>query len=165
MFVPIVRGSTVINKNILYSDTVLPLKELGHNINVSSISDVSEYSLESCLKTIFSANPNVVFNTVQYSKNNKKVYFYTNKEISIKEWEEKNKIIYKKVDGKSEILLELKNILTMEVNKNSDCISLYDVSCFMKKKYNEYDKAQESCIKQIQPLIKSKIGSSIGSHF
>lgn len=71
-------NATVVNKTIVYSDTVLPLKDLGSNLKVSTISDVGEYSLERCLKIIFESNPNVVFNTIQYSKNDNKVYFYTN---------------------------------------------------------------------------------------
>lgn len=79
-------NATVLNKTIVYSDTVLPLKDLGSNLKVSTISDVGEYSLERCLKIIFESNPNVVFNTIQYSKNDNKVYFYTNQEISTREY-------------------------------------------------------------------------------
>jgi len=53
--IPIVPHTKVLNKTIVYSDTVLPIKDLGSNIKVSVISKVSEYSLEMCLKTIFSS--------------------------------------------------------------------------------------------------------------
>ena len=91
MILPITLASThatIINKTIVYSDTVLSLKDMGENIKVTSISKVGEYSLENCLKTIFDSNPDVIFNTIQYSKENKTVYFYTNKEISKKKYEE-----------------------------------------------------------------------------
>lgn len=94
MFVPVVPHTTVVNKKILYSDTVLPVKEIGNNLNITSIEDINEQSLEKCLKTIFESNPNVIFNTIQYSKNDKKVYFYTNKEISIKKYKESQFIKY-----------------------------------------------------------------------
>ena len=77
MFIPIVPHTTVINKTIVYSDTVLNLKDLGDNIKVTSISDVDEFSFEFCLKKVFESNPGVTFNTIQYSKENKKIYFYT----------------------------------------------------------------------------------------
>jgi len=51
--VPFVPHTAVINKTIVYSDTVLQLKDLGSNLIVTSIRDVSESSLEDCLKTIF----------------------------------------------------------------------------------------------------------------
>lgn len=89
MFVPIIPvlpNTNIVNRNIVYNDTVLSIKELGENIKVSTISDVSEFSLEKCLKIIFESNPDVVFNTIQYSRKNKKVYFYTNKDISINKW-------------------------------------------------------------------------------
>lgn len=64
MFVPFVPNTTVVNKTIVYSDTILPLKDKGSNLKVTTIENVSESSLESCLKTIFESNPNVVFNTI-----------------------------------------------------------------------------------------------------
>lgn len=50
-FVPIVpsmtsSGNTVINKTIVYSDTVLNLKEIGDNLKVTTIDDVKEYARE-----------------------------------------------------------------------------------------------------------------------
>lgn len=89
MFVPIVRSAshtTVVNKTIAYSDTVLSLKDKGSNLKVTNIKNVSESSLENCLKTNLKSNPNVVFNTIRYSTNDKTVYFYTNQEITIKEF-------------------------------------------------------------------------------
>ena len=51
--VPFVPHRTIVNKTIVYSDTVLPLKDTGSNLKVTSISNVSEYSLEKCLKNNF----------------------------------------------------------------------------------------------------------------
>ena len=78
----------VIDKNIIYKDTVLPLKELGENIKVTHISNVEEFWIESCLNKIFESNPDVVFNTIQYSKKDKKIYFYTDQNISTKAWDD-----------------------------------------------------------------------------
>ena len=76
VFIPI---TTRYEKNIIYSETVLDVKSLGSNIKITSISNVSEYSLKKCLEIIFDSNKDVFFNTIQYSKENKKVYFYTDK--------------------------------------------------------------------------------------
>ena len=73
--VPVVPHTTVINKTIEYSDTVLPLNDSGKDLQVNSISNVSEYSLEECLKKIFESNPDIIFNTIQYSRKDNKVYF------------------------------------------------------------------------------------------
>jgi len=43
--VPFVPHTAVINKTIVYSDTVLPLKDSGNNLKVTSISDVMEYEV------------------------------------------------------------------------------------------------------------------------
>ena len=68
MFVPVTPHTTIINKKIIYSDTILPLKDTGNNIKVTTISNISESSLENCIKIILESNPDVIFNTIQYSK-------------------------------------------------------------------------------------------------
>ena len=112
----VVTHTTVINKTIVYSDTVLSLKDLGSNLKVTSISNVDESSLEDCLKIIFKSNPNVIFNTIQYSKNNNKVYFYTDKEISTKEYKDNKFTKYKPITSTTEILEEIKRVLLLEKN-------------------------------------------------
>lgn len=159
-FVPHTTHTTVVNKTIVYSDTVLPVKDLGNNLKVSTISNVSEYSLENCLKTIFESNPNVIFNTIQYSKNDKKVYFYTNQDISTKAYEESQYKKYKPITKSSEILEEVKNILVCEPNKNSDCISLYDVAQLLKELRNNYEMMEERYRNQFRSIVKSNFGDS-----
>lgn len=166
MFVPIVPKTTIINKTIVYSDTVLSLKDNGNNLIVTSINDVSDDSLEKCLKIIFESNPNVVFNTIQYSKQNKKVYFYTNEKITTKNYEESKFIEYKPITSKTLILEEVKNILSSPKNKNSDCISLYDVSKFLKTFHYEYDNIKEQYNNKLDNIAKNKFNkdSSVVVH-
>ena len=95
--IPIVPRTTVINKTIVYCDTVLSLNDVGSNIKIASISGISENELEKCLKIILEANPDVVFNTIQYSRSDKKVYFYTDKVINTKTYEESKYKKYKPI--------------------------------------------------------------------
>ena len=62
--------------HIVYADTVLPLNNKGGNIHVASLSDIHQSDLESCIEAITKANPDVTFNTIQYSENKKKIYFW-----------------------------------------------------------------------------------------
>ena len=143
MFIPIVPSvphTMVVNKTIVYSDTVLPLKDVGSNLKVTIISNLEAFSLEKCLKTIFESNPNVVFNTIQYSKSNKTVYFYTNSEISTKSWEKSKVSTYKPLASNYEILEEIKRILAADKNKDASCISLYDIAKLMNQANNDYKK-------------------------
>lgn len=142
--VPVVPHTTIVNKTIVYSDTVLSLKDSGNNLKVSSISNVSVYSLESCLKKIFESNSDVVFNTIQYSRNDEMIYFYTDKAISTKAWEESKFIRYKPVSDSKDILEELKNTLIQEKNKDTNCISLYDIAKLLKQKNLEYNRLKKS---------------------
>lgn len=160
MFVPIVPfvpHTTVVNKTIVYSDTVLPLKDTGNNLKVTSIENVSEFSLESCLKTIFESNPNVIFNTIQYSKNDKKVYFYTNQDITTKAYEESKFTSFKPITSKTEILEEVKKVLLSPKNKDNNCVSLYDVLILLKTYNNEYDSIEKRYENRLDYMVDNKI--------
>jgi len=150
MFIPIIPNTTVVNKTIVYSDTVLSLKEEGKNLKITSLSDVDEGSLEKCLKIIFESNPNTIFNTIQYSKNNKKVYFYTDKEISTKKYEERNFVSYKPVNSKNELLEAIKNVLVFEKNKDDNYISLFDFCTLITKKHSRNDRLKECNMKNLK---------------
>lgn len=157
MFVPIVPFTTVINKTIVYSDTILPLKDTGSNLRVTCIENVSEHSLESCLKIIFESNPNVIFNTIQYSRNYKKVYFYTNKDIITDLYKESKFSYYKPITSKTEILEEVKKVLLNSKNKDNDCISLYDVLILLKKLKNEYDSVEKRYKNKLNYVVSHEI--------
>lgn len=165
MFVPFIppavvphisdSSTTVVNKTIVYSDTVLPLKDFGNNLKVTSIYNVSEFELERCLETIFDSNKNVIFNTIQYSKNDKKVYFYTNKEITTKEWEERKLFKYKPITNKKEILEELKNILSSSKSKDPNIVSLTEVHRILHNKNYSYNRMENAIKNKINIKLKS----------
>ena len=160
MFVPIVPfvpHTTIVNKTIVYSDTVLSLKDTGNNLKITSISDVNEFSLESCLKIIFESNPNVIFNTIQYSKNDKKVYFYTNQDITTKAYEESKFTSFKPITSKTEILEEVKKVLLSPKNKDNNCVSLYDVLILLKTYNNEYDSIEKRYENRLDYMVDNKI--------
>ena len=45
--------TTFENKKIVYSDTILPLKDIGNNLRITTIENVSKTYLEYCLEIIF----------------------------------------------------------------------------------------------------------------
>lgn len=145
----------VVNKNIIYKDTVIPLKELGENIKITSISNVEEFWLESCLNKIFESNPDVVFNTIQYSKKDKKLYFYTDQKISTKAWEDRNLVSYKPLNNSKAILEEVKRVLLLENKFDENSVSLYDVSKLIKRKREEKKRKE----KYYQDLLEHKCES------
>ena len=137
--VPFVPHTTIINNTIVYSDIVLPLKDLGNNLKICSIDNVSEYSLEDCLRKVFESNPGVIFNTIQYSKNDKMLYFYTDKTISTQAWKESKTTKNEPLSDSKKILEEVAGLFTQEKIKDTDCISLYDIANLIKKFNNRYD--------------------------
>lgn len=161
MYIPFVPRVTVINKNIVYTDTVLPLKDVGNNLSVSSISGVNESDLEGCLREVFKANPGAVFNTVQYSRQNKKVYFYTDKKINTKAYEDSKTHTYKPVHSRIEILEEVKRLLTAEKSKDPELISMYDVAVLLKVFRTEYDNAKAKAESKVKYLANSTFGEGV----
>lgn len=170
MFIPIVPHTTVINKTIVYSDTILSLNDLGENIQVSSISDVDSYELETCLKTTFEENPNTTFNTIQYSRNDKKVYFYTNKTINTNKWHESKIKKYKPLTSIEEIVTELNSILSFEEKEPDtdtlipisydNTISLFEIIKLLKKKNTELDTTKDMYDDYFDRTVHEKFSSS-----
>ena len=137
MFVPVVTTShyghtTVINKTIVYSDTVLNLKEKGKNLHVTTV-NVDKYSFESCMKTILEDNPEVVFNTIQYSYQREEAIFYTDNPISTEKWEKRNEVKMAHLSDSSSIATHIKELLASDRILNPDCIALYDVLLLSKR--------------------------------
>lgn len=162
MFVPVVPHTTVVNKTIVYSDTVLSLNDKGSNLKITTISNVEEFMLDDCLRIIFESNPNVIFNTVQYSKNDKKVYFYTNKEIDISKYKKISTIEYRPIKNKQDILEEIKRIISLPKVNRYDCVSLNTAYEFILKKRNELKNKENYYKKLLNDMIKEKYGHNSG---
>ena len=165
MFIPIVPSigrTTVINKTIVYSDTVLKLDELGQNIKLTSISNVTESEFEKCIKCILSSNEDVLFNTIQYSKKDKKVYFYTNKKLDITKWENRNVKEYDRVNDRDSLLEEL-NYLYDSSNKpkDEDVIDLYSVYTLYITTKQAHSRIKEIFISRIEYAMKNGLNDSI----
>ena len=162
MFVPVVPHTTVVNKTIVYSDTVLSLNDKGSNLKITTISNVEEFMLDDCLRIIFESNPNIIFNTVQYSKNDKKVYFYTDKEIDISKYKKISTIEYKPIKNKQDILEEIKRIISFPKVNRYDCVSLNTAYEFILKKRNELKNKENYYKKLLNDMIKEKYGHNSG---
>lgn len=146
----------IINQNIIYTDTVLPLKDIGSNLKVTCIEKVDKYSLEECLNKIINSNPNVKFNTIQYCKQDNLIYFYTNKTISTKAWKDSKFSIYKPLNNVDEILKELETILSAKEIKKEGCISLYNLSTKICKINKNIDSIIQRCKENCEDLLEDK---------
>lgn len=161
MFIPTVprtTHTTIVNKTIVYSDTVLKLDELGSTLKLTTINDLKEDDLEKCLKTIFESNPDVTFNTIQYSKNKKKLYIYADKEPNILNWKNRNVRELKPLSNNQEIIEELSYVFDSSNNpKDEDIISVSDVAYLMKKTRNAECRISEIYENRIESILKNKL--------
>ena len=151
--VPTIPNAKVVNQEIVYNDTPVEVEKNANNLQVYSISKVSKYSLDACIRIILESNPDVVFNTIQYSKSNNIVYFYTDRPISTKAWEDRKNRPLEKINNNQDVLREIKNVLAQEVNKDSDCISLYSIALLAKK----YEEAYKSIKKEYEKYCNKKL--------
>jgi len=147
IIVPVVK---VKNREIVFSDNILYNDEL-KNQKLTMIPNISEAALYSCIETILVSNITVVFDTIQYSPQKKTVYFYTNKEINQEYWQNHSSLEIK-------ILQEIKDIFVKDKNKNSDCISIYEVLKLLKSYNNKFFNERTSCEDDIKKLIYSEFG-------
>lgn len=167
MFVPVTPVITatthherVIHKTIVYNDTVLNLNSLGKNLKLTSIYDIEESSLNDCLTTIFNANPDVTFNTIQYSRLLKKVYFYADAYISTSEWEEKKYHTQSPPISAPTLVDELDNICMQEDTKSIDCISIYDLLVTIRKHAEKKHALENEYKSKINALLKDRFYDS-----
>ncbi len=165
MFVPVIntaaygRYVTVINRNIIYTDTVLSLKDLGENISVTSIKGIEEYNFEECLKTIFESNSGVVFNTIQYSRAEKKIYFYTDGPINKEVWTNKQYHFHQPITTKAEILEEVKSVLGEKESLPDDSVTALDIFEVIKDLYDRKEDVRDKYGDIIESAVKNGISS------
>ena len=148
-----ISHKTVINKTFIYSDTVLSPNEVCDNLHVSFVSNVNEDELDKCLNVIFKSNPNIVFNTIQYAKNTRKVYFYTDGILKTDAWDNLKIQKYNKLSSNEKIYNEIQNILCYEDELDESCISLFDISKIIKYHKANYDKCCETAQRKLSDLL------------
>lgn len=165
MFIPVVPSVPrvkVINKTVVYSDTVIKLDSLGKDIKVTSVDNVKENDLEQCIKSILESNEDILFNTIQYSRKDKKVYFYTNKNINLSKWINRDLKDYDRITNRESLLDNLTYLFDSSNRpKDEDIISLYDVFMLFSKTYASESRVKGIFTSRIENILKNKISNSI----
>lgn len=152
--IPFVSDINVINKNIVYNDELIEQLSKNKSIKVSCICDVYDYELEECIRKIFESNKKVIFDTIQYSEKEQKVYFYTNKRISTQAWEDRKICIQnKQLSSDYKILEEIKHLLTSSKINRADCISLLDIIYVMKQTKSNYEELKRKYTNIFKKLL------------
>lgn len=152
MLVPFVPHTTVINRSIVYSNNVLPVE--GTNLKVRS-TRIYGGSLLKTIKKVIEDNPNVIFDTIRYSKKDNRVYFYTYQAIQM--LLESKPCSFITEPSKSYILEAIKKVFLAPKNKNNDCVSLYDILFILKKMNMEYDSIINKYNNVLESIAHNKI--------
>jgi len=144
------------NKQIISNERMLNLKEIKNNIIVTEIPNISEFDLESSLGVIFKSNNNVDFYTYEYSRDNQTIYLYSDKVVDLTDY---NKFKTNKPCAKtSEILKEIRDVLSKTKTNDLDSISLYSIFKVINKKRTDYEKSKRSFINSIERILKYRCG-------
>ena len=157
MIIPKVENSKVINSSIVFNDSVLNLKEENQKLKLSTIENISEYSLETCIQTILEYNLDVTFHTIQYSKQKQKVYFYADKIISKDGWKYINNFQYTPLQNEKEVLEEIKRLLSSEKSKSKNHTSLYEVKTLHKEEMENFCQKIEHYETKLNEAFKNKL--------
>jgi hypothetical protein len=102
---------------------------------------------------ILEENPEVVFNTVQYSYQHEEAYFYTDKPISKEKWEKRNEIKKDYLVDNSSIETDIKELLASDRIMNPGFVALYDVLCLLKRMHHGIESFEDN----IESRIKHKL--------
>lgn len=133
----------------------------------TSISGVKEEKIEECLDKIIASNTNVTFGNVQYSKRDRRLYFYTDKEISIEAWKTPKSDNNSTMTLTIDVLEEIKRLLLLqEEQENENCISLYqrddvisldEVIKVVKLKSKQHEQMLEYYEGEIETLFRTDV--------
>jgi len=143
MIISRAKNTVLINKDVIYNDLVLSTDKTNANLVITCVDGINQELLEECINIIMESNSDIIFDSIQYSKRNNKVYFYTFKEISTREWDRVNKVKYTKIINSADIINEINKVKLCELDKDKNNISLYDLGMIYKEMFNEYNQVKQ----------------------
>ena len=165
MYIPVLLPNpytvSIIHDELIFGDTFINPNDLGKNIKPTFISNIGETSLEYCLKTILESNKNTTFHTIQYSRKQKMLCFYTDNDLDIEKWKEKEIQPTKSINTKDDVAKTILDVFNNDIIYDQDCASLYEVLTIYKdldKRIKQFHKTIE---KQIENKLKEKVDSDI----
>jgi hypothetical protein len=161
MYIPLLLPTpytvSIIHPDLIYGDVFIDPTDLGKNIKATYISNLGEISLEYCIKTILEENKNTTFHTIQYSKKQRKICFYTNNDLNTEKWQEKEIQPQKPLNTKEEVFETVLNVFDNELIYNQDCASLYEILMI----YRNLEKKIKQTHKNISNIIENKLKTYI----
>lgn len=137
--VPFIPNLKIANKKILYSDEELNVEN--KSLEVTILEDITEDELHICIEDILSTNLDLEFDTIQYSKQTKKLYIYSNKKLRLdKEKKYKNS----NIDLNYHMDRELTRLSIESPNYENDTISLWSVVDLIRKEKSMLKKIKQN---------------------
>lgn len=143
-----------INSKIICGGKLDINPKIMNNMIVTEISPISEFDVENVLKIIFDFNKDVIFHTYEYSRENQTVYLYSDKDINLKYYERFRR--NRPLAQTSEILMEIRNVLSNTKTNDLESASLYDIFNVISDKRKSYEKIKRSFNNTFEFILKSR---------
>lgn len=142
------------------------IKYIDDDLVKTYLSGVTDEELDDCLKTILETNPNTEFVTVQYSKQNRRIYFYTKDSITTSKWISRKAKQTKRISTIPEILEEIKRVFLIDETGTNSCVSIYDADYIISlKDVLDIIKEKETSYNKMKKYYEDKIEISYQNRF
>ena len=153
--------TSIIHEELIYGDVFINPEDLGKNLKTTYISNLGEVSLEYCIKTILENNENVTFHTIQYSRKQRRLCFYTDNPVNTSKWQEKETKPPQKINTKEEITKAVLSVFENEPIYDQDCASVYEILMIYQNLDKQIKNVKDKTKNVIQTILNNKVDSDI----
>ncbi len=153
--------TSIIHEELIYGDVFINPEDLGKNLKTTYISNLGEVSLEYCIKTILEANKDVTFHTIQYSRKQRRICFYTDQALNTSKWQEKELKPPNKINTKEEVTSTILSVFDNEPIYDQDCASVYEILMIYQKLDKQIKAVKDKTEKVIQTILKNRVESDL----
>ena len=153
--------TSIIHEELIYGDVFINPEDLGKNLKTTYISNLGEVSLEYCIKTILENNENVTFHTIQYSKKQRRLCFYTDNPVNTSKWQEKETKPPQKINTKEEITKAVLSVFENEPIYDQDCASVYEILMIYQNLDKQIKNVKDKTKNVIQTILNNRVDSDI----
>lgn len=146
------------NLNIVYADNILPFDETNNSKCVTSLAGISEWEFEECIKKIMKDNPDAGFNVIQFSREDNRVYFYTDNPVMITYEPNKEYQISMFDNDLTEVI---DDVLKYEDDLNERLVSIYNLLTITKKMKEKHERT----IKELKADIDMEMSRKFDPYY
>lgn len=155
----IINCQNLKNKDVVFSDELLPLSEFDDDTKLSTVIFMEEFEIQNCVDKLFEKYPSLFIDTLLYSKETRRLYIYANQEVETLFTEYRDYSEYTEVHSKKTIFDAL-NLILEDTKKYSkpDHYNLIEVSEALRSVYLKFEDEKHQINKSLDYEINRCMG-------